>query len=78
MQESAMTIKPYDLLQGRRMETKAIGAEVYCELATSRRVLLRSDDDEHGIRGLYDPEAGVRYVVDECTLEKDVPHATAT
>ncbi len=45
-------------------ETRRIGVDAYCQLATSRRVLLRCDDNLRGMRGLYDPKLGVRYVIE--------------
>jgi hypothetical protein len=66
--------------QSCRMETESIAADVYCELLTSRRTLLRSDDRARGIRGLWDPESGVRYVVEESRLLRHadcVPRVTA-
>jgi hypothetical protein len=61
-------------------ETRRIGADTYCQLATSRRVLWRSDDDVRGMRGLYDPQLGVRYVVEARQLLMRRPvelHSTA-
>jgi hypothetical protein len=63
-----MTTKGYMTDQRGRMETESIAAEVYCELLTSRRELLRSDDDALGIRGLWDPKSGIRYVVEDSKL----------
>jgi hypothetical protein len=72
-----MTMMSFACCQGQRMETKLIEADIYCQLATSRRTLLRSDDDAQGIRGLYDPESGVRYVCEEWKLLNYVPQAMA-
>jgi hypothetical protein len=75
-----MTTKGCVTDQRCRMETESIAADVYCELVTSRRTLLRSDDGALGIRGLWDPEAGIRYVVEDSKLLRhtsSVPHVTA-
>jgi hypothetical protein len=72
-----MTMMPHHFCKGHRMEIRVVEADAYCRLVTSRRLLLRSDDHAQGIRGLYDPASGVRYVVEEWKLLKYMPQATA-
>lgn len=50
------------------METQFVEAEVYCRLVTSRRSLERMDDPGRGLRGVFDPNTGVHYVVEERKL----------
>ena len=55
------------------METQFVEADVYCRLVTSRRFLERRDDLERGLRGVFDPDAGVLYVVEERKLLRSRP-----
>jgi len=52
------------------METRYVDADAYCRLLTSRRFLERMDDHARGLRGVVDPVACVRYVVNERTLAR--------
>lgn len=62
------------------METRFVEADVYCRLITSRRRLLRMDDPARGLRGVFEPNTRIRYVVEERKLlyspRPDRPEAT--
>ena len=45
-------------------ETQRVEPETYFRLLTSRRRLVRSDDETRGLLGLFDLDSGVRFVVD--------------
>ena len=49
-------------------ETRFVEADVYCRLITSRRCLVRMDDHARGLRGVFDPNTHVHYVVEERKL----------
>ncbi len=70
-----MTTKGGVTDQRCRMETESIAADLYCELLTSRRTLSRSDDEALRIRGLWAPEIGIRYVVEDSTLQRHASSA---
>ena len=55
------------------METRFVEADVYCRLVTSRRCLVRMDDLARGLRGVFDPNDGVHYVVEERKLLRSRP-----
>jgi len=50
--------------------TRFVSPSQFCELLTSRRNLLRSDDRTAQLRGLVDPSIGVRFLVREEDLAK--------
>ncbi len=56
------------LLATPGMETRFVEADVYCRLVTSRRCLVRMDDHARGLRGVFDPNTCVQYVVEERKL----------
>jgi len=61
------------------METRFVEADVYCRLVTSRRCLLRLDDHARGLRGVFDPNTCVHYVVEERKLVRSrLPNRSAT
>jgi hypothetical protein len=62
---------------GTGRETRSVEPEVYCQLITSRRQLIRDDDLERGERGLYDPESRIRFVVEEDRLWEVSTHTQA-
>ena len=45
-------------------QTEKINAAEYFRLALSNRHLERRDDAASGVLGLYDPQTGLRFVVD--------------
>lgn len=55
------------------MEIRFVEADVYCRLVTSRRSLERLDDLERGLRGVFDPDTCVHYVVEERKLLRSRP-----
>ena len=50
------------------IETRFVEADVYCRLVTSRRCLVRMDDHARGLRGVFDPNTCVHFVVEERKL----------
>jgi hypothetical protein len=44
-------------------------ASEFVRLATSRRKLLRADEPRLGVRGLVDPQTGVRYLIEIARLQ---------
>ena len=51
-------------------DCRFIDREEYCRLAISNRILVRWDDPENAIRGLFDPATGIRYAIAEGNLFK--------
>lgn len=45
-----------------------VSPKEFCELAVSHRPLVRIDDAPIGLRGLFDRDTRVRYLVDELRL----------
>ena len=60
------------------METQFIEPDVYCRLVTSRLRLERMDDRARGLRGVYDPDERVHYVVEERKLLRAFQPGSAT
>jgi hypothetical protein len=58
------------LEQTKTENTCYVSPSQFCELLTSRRNLLRSDDRTAKLRGLVDPSIGVRFLVREEDLAK--------
>jgi hypothetical protein len=48
-----------------RAETRLIEADEFCRMLTSNRRLVRFDQPEAMLRGLYDLEQGLRFIVEE-------------
>ena len=48
-----------------RAETRLIEADEFCKMLTSNRRLVRVDQPEAMLRGLYDLEQGLRFIVEE-------------
>lgn len=51
-------------LRGRPPVT-FVEPDEYCQLATANRQLIRSDEPAAGIRGILDPESGMRFFIEE-------------
>ena len=67
------------LLATPGMETRFVEADAYCRLVTSRRCLVRMDDHARGLRGVFDPNTCVHYVVEERKLLRSrLPNRPAT
>ena len=45
----------------------------FCRLLIATRKLLRCDDAAKGIRGVYDPETGDHFIIDEDVLFEPMP-----
>lgn len=52
---------------------KFVDVEEFCNLAVSRRNLIRCDETEIPVRGLLDPQTGVRYLIEEADLFQNCP-----
>ena len=50
------------------LETRFVEVDVYCGLITSRCRLVRMDDPARGLRGVFDPDTRICYVVEERKL----------
>lgn len=48
-----------------RAETRLVEAEEFCRMMTSNRRLVRVDQPAAMLRGLYDPEQGLQFIVEE-------------
>ena len=48
-----------------RAEIRLVEADEFCRLLTSNRQLVRVDQPEAMLRGLYDLEQGLRFIVEE-------------
>lgn len=48
-----------------RAETRLVEADEFCRMLTSNRRLVRFDQPEAMLRGLYDVEQGLRFIVEE-------------
>jgi len=48
-----------------RAETRLIEADEFCKMLTSNRRLVRVDQPEALLRGLYDVEQGLSFIVEE-------------
>ena len=46
-------------------ETRLVEAEEFCRMMTSNRQLVRVDRPEAMLRGLYDPEQGLQFIVED-------------
>jgi hypothetical protein len=49
-------------------ETQMVEPEAYLRLITSRRRLVRSNDETRGLLGVFDLDSRVRFVVEERKL----------
>lgn len=47
---------------------KFVDVEEFCNLAVSRRSLVRCDEAESPMRGLFDPQTGIKYLIEEAAL----------
>ncbi len=63
-----MSATTRSLLATPGMETRFVEVDVYCRLITSRCRLVRMDDPARGLRGVFDLDARIRYVVEERNL----------
>jgi hypothetical protein len=46
-----------------------VDVDEFCRLSTSRKRLVRADDSGGTIRGLFDPDTQIRYLI----CERDLP-----
>ena len=53
-----------------RNEFRLIAADEFCEMMVSKRQLIRVDHPELMLRGLFDPEQGLQFVVEEENLRE--------
>jgi hypothetical protein len=49
-----------------------VTASDFVSLMLSRRQMFRVDDPGTVVRGLLDPETGVRYVIDDCEYARSL------
>jgi hypothetical protein len=49
----------------KRSEIRLVEVEEFCRLLTSNRQLVRLDQPQAMLRGLYDPEQGLQFMVEE-------------
>lgn len=48
-----------------RAEIRLVEADEFCRMLTSNRQLVRVDQPEAMLRGLFDPEQGLQFMVEE-------------